>query len=192
LTDKFELIIPPQDIACEPGLQQKLADGDRAAFAWLYKNYSKKVYNYAMLLTNEIEKSEDIVQEVFIRLFEKREKIRAVENFNAYLNTVCRNHIMDEFRRDRREIEARKKYVAKVGEIYNAVEEMMDFKETSNVIHETTEELPRCRRKIFEMKQDGMKNEEIEARLGIKPRTVWSQLQCARKFFKKRLHVVGY
>jgi len=37
-------MMPPQDIACEPALQERLANGDRDAFAWVYKNYCKKIY----------------------------------------------------------------------------------------------------------------------------------------------------
>jgi RNA polymerase sigma-70 factor (family 1) len=191
VTDKFERIIPPQDIACEPVLQQKLADGDRASFTWVYKHYCKKIYSYALLLTNDVEKSEDIVQDVFIKLWEKREKIRDVENFNAYVNRICRNQIMDEYRKEKRETTVRKKYGSQVSHIYHAVDEMIDFKEADKMIRETTKELPTCRRAVFEMKQAGMKNEEIGTKFGIKPKTVWSQLRSARKFFGKRLNVVG-
>src|SRR5690349_7373254 len=91
LTDKFDIIIPPQDIACEPGLQQKLADGDKEAFAWVYKNYCRKIYNYAFVMTNDSVISEDLVQEVFLTLWIKREKLRYVEDFNSYLFIMGRN-----------------------------------------------------------------------------------------------------
>ena len=69
LPGKFDIIIPPQDIICEPGLQGKLANGDSKAFAWVYKNYCKRVYNYALLMTNNSTQSEDIVHDIFIKIW---------------------------------------------------------------------------------------------------------------------------
>lgn len=185
MTDKFHIIIPPQDIACDPGLQKRLADGDRAAFAWVYKNYCQRLFDYALLMTSDAEKSEDIVQDVFIRLWEKRGKIREVENFNGYINTICRNQIVNEFRKDKRETEVRRNYATQVKVWYNAVGEIIDFKETNVRIHAIINQLPPCRREIFEMKLQGMGATEISKEFTIKAKTVWGQLYKAGKFLEE-------
>ena len=68
LPDRFKMITTPQDIACNPDCIQRPANDDRTAFEWIYKNYSKKIFDYAFLMTGNETMSEDIVQEIFLKL----------------------------------------------------------------------------------------------------------------------------
>lgn len=187
-SSKFDIIIPPQDIDCMPGLQEKLAEGNREAFAWIYANYCKKMYDYAMIMTGDEQKSEDIVQDVFLRLWLNKEKIRGHKNFSGYLTLMCRNHIINIFRGEKREKNRNKNYATHLIEGYNAVDDSINYNETYKLIQEAIKQLPKCQRLIFDMKQQGIDNQEIEAKLGIRPKTVWNQLQRAGKLLKERLN----
>lgn len=184
---KFDIIIPPQDITCEPGLQEKLANGDRDAFAWVYKNYCKRVYNYALLVTANEEQSEDVVQELFVRLWRYKEKLRGIENFNGYMRVLYRNETLNALRNVKRETKRRQKYTEGMAPGVNDVEEMINCKETNRLIQDAVKELPKCRRRIFEMTQDGMNNKDIARTLGKSRKTVWNQLQMAEKFLRERV-----
>src|SRR5688500_18000810 len=98
-TKKFQVIIPPQKISEKPDCLNNLSKGDSNAFEWLYKNYSRKVFDYAFLLTGEAATSEDIVQEVFLMIWFKREKLSAIENFDAWLHTISRNYVVDQIKK---------------------------------------------------------------------------------------------
>src|SRR5687768_12927844 len=110
IPDKFNVIIPPQDIACEPGCLERLSLGDRQAYAWVYKNYCKKVYDYAMLMTRNDAMSEDVVQEVFLKLWQHRAKLSFVKDFNAYMYMLYRNHILDVLKGQQKETNVRGEY----------------------------------------------------------------------------------
>src|SRR6266496_1881967 len=101
LSDKFKIIIPPQDVNCNPEYIRGLANGDKEAFAWIYKNYCRKIFDYAMLITGSKEQGEDVVQEVFIKLWKHRAKLKEVKDFNGYLYMLYKNHVMDVLRRQR-------------------------------------------------------------------------------------------
>ena len=103
LPEKFAVIIPPKDISMNPGCLQRLTAGDRKAFQWLYDNYSPKVYDYAFLMTGDIQQSEDIVQEVFLKIWIHRDKMQHVNNFNGYIHMIIRNHILTQIRDRKRE-----------------------------------------------------------------------------------------
>lgn len=184
---KFDIIIPPQDITCAPGLQEKLANGESGAFAWVYKNYCKRVFKYAMLLTGDEIMSEDIVHEVFIRLWMKRENIREIEYFNSYLNTMCRNYTLNVINGEKKEQTRSEKYFESLPDSARDVEEMMNYKETSKLIQDAVKQLPKCRRRIFEMKQQDMSIKEITQQLGKHSKTVYNQLQRAERFLKEKL-----
>src|SRR5688572_12903709 len=103
MRDKFTIIIPPQDIACNPECILRLANGDREAFAWIYKNYSKKIYDYALLLTGNEAESDDIVQDIFLRLWNAKENLKSVQNFNSYFNIMAKNYVASFFEKKAKE-----------------------------------------------------------------------------------------
>jgi RNA polymerase sigma factor (sigma-70 family) len=185
---KFDIIIPPQDIACEPGLQEKLANGDRNAFAWVYKNYCKKVYDYAMLMTNNNEQSEDVVQEVFLKLWVYEEKIRGIENINGYLNMIARNYVLDLFRKEKKELEIRKNYSVPMNNSVNAVDDMINYNETRRLIAAGLMKLSKQPRVVIMLSREyGMKRRDIAKKLNKTELTVKNQLYERLKSLKERI-----
>ena len=184
----FEIIIPPQDIACEPGLLQKLANGDQYAYAWVYKNYCRKVFDYAMLMTRNEAMSEDVVQEVFLKLWQHREKLRTVENFNSYLFTLYRNHIWDVLKGQQKEISVRHAYYRDAAIPEMTVDDIIDYKERQQVIARAVKQLPQKRQLIYKLiRERGWRRQEIAKELKIAPNTVKVQMQKALRFLTKKL-----
>lgn len=68
----------------------KFREGDEPAFIQIYNQYRGKVYSYAYQLCKSADTAEEIVQEVFIKIWQKREQINVALSFNAYLK---KNHI---------------------------------------------------------------------------------------------------
>ncbi len=77
---------------------RSLKEGDREAFSMLYKQYWEKVYHFCGLYLNNRDVAEDVVQEVFIKVWESREFIREDDNFKGLLFIITRNLIFNQHR----------------------------------------------------------------------------------------------
>ena len=79
---------------------KSLKEGDREAFSMLYKQYWEKVYHFCGLYLNNRDVAEDVVQEVFIKVWESREFIREDDNFKGLLFVITRNLIFNQHRKN--------------------------------------------------------------------------------------------
>lgn len=187
--EKFRIVIPPQDITCEPGIVQKLADGDTAAFAWVYKNYCGKVFDYAMLLTNSKALSEDIVQDVFVKLWMRRERLKGIENFNGFLYLLYRNQILDVLRKQKRQKLRCELYCnSEVLMITPAADEVMIAKERNQIIQTEIRNLPQQQQLVFTfVKEYGLKRTKVAEELKLSENTIKNHLSKAVGKLKERL-----
>lgn len=185
LPGKFNVIIPPQDITCDPDCLERLASGDRQAYAWMYKNYCKKVYDYAMVMTGNEAMSEDVVQEVFLKLWQHREKVRAVENFNAYLYILYRNHVLDVLKGQQKEIRVRHVYCRELAVPCITVNEIISYKEKELAMAQAVKRLPQQQQLVYKLSREyGWKRDQIAKELKIAPNTVKAHIQKALRFLK--------
>lgn len=83
----------------EASLLQELAAGSDVAFARIYQHYWERVYDVALMMLKDTGLAEDIVQETFLRLWQKRHAVGAINNFPAYLHVMARNLILSGFRK---------------------------------------------------------------------------------------------
>lgn len=86
----------PLDIERE--LIRKLINGDKIAFSHLFSFYKSQVLYYCVHFVKDKEIAEDITQDIFLTVWEKKEDIRIEQSFSAFLYTIARNRIYDIFR----------------------------------------------------------------------------------------------
>ncbi len=180
MQNKFTIIIPPQDIACHPDCLERFIQGDRKAFDWLYKNYSQKVFDYAMLMTGHAQLSEDLVHEVFIKLWINREKLKSVENFTGYLYRLYRNLIIDTLQRQKNEMIARQQYFSTELKHVVTPDELLINKVYQQSIEVAVSQLSSQQQLVFRLSREkGLKRREIASILKISPYTVKCHMQKA-------------
>lgn len=75
----------------EKDLLLRVAEGDAIAFRVLYDHYRKKIYALGLFLTRSESQAQELVQDVFLKIWEKREQLRKIDYFNAWLRTIARN-----------------------------------------------------------------------------------------------------
>jgi len=186
-SNKFSIIIPPQDITCNPECIMRLANGDRQAFEWIYKNYSKKIYDYALLLTGNPADSDDIVQDIFIRLWNAREHLNKVQNFNAYLNALARNFIADFFEKKSKQDFQLKQYTHSAEKVSLQKDTVVEYwYDKIALIKEGIEKLPARRKTVYKMRsEEGLKREQIAEKLDISNFTVKNHIQKSLRFLKE-------
>jgi len=158
-------------------LVQKVKAGDREAFVTLTRNHQQRVFVLSYAFFRNKEDALDLVQETFLRIFEKIHTFRRGRSFEAWLLQIARNLCIDAYRRDRgrrRELEA-----AKTVEELDVADPRQQGSEKSRDLREVlargVDRLSERQRTIFILRHyNQLKNEEIAETLGISVGTVKS------------------
>lgn len=154
-------------------------------FHELFMEYYPALLSFARYYVEGKEVAEDLVQDVFVKVWETRARWDEVEDFSAYLYQMvryrCFNYLRGEkVRQDAMEIY--RKELTETAEINRYIEE-----ETFRLVYRAMEGLPPACRKVFELTLDGRRAKEIADELGIAEETVKKQKQIARRILKEKL-----
>jgi RNA polymerase sigma-70 factor (family 1) len=166
----------------------RLRKNDMAAFDTLFKKYNKQLFNFSWSLLKSGEDSEEIVQEVFCRIWEKRNDIDSSKSFKSFLFKISYNLIIDQLR-----LKLQDQHYRKYIEDYfqtNAfrIEDKTDYNTIKKEIDSAVDELPGKRKQIFQLSRvTGLSNKEIAEKLDISPKTVENQITLALKHIKTKL-----
>lgn len=172
-----------------PGIAtQKAAIADIAGFEQLFKSNYPKLCAYANLFLNDPDAAEDVVQEVFFKLWKNREELEIQTTLKSYLFRAVRNGCMNLIEH----IQVRDSYkILNEEDLKDAESRYIDeaiVSELEQRIRESIEKLPTERRKIFIMSRfDGLKYREIADQLGISVKTVENQMYQALKYLRDNL-----
>lgn len=156
-------------------LVERIKQGDKEAFMRVVEAYQQKVFILGYSLLRNREDALDLVQETFMRLFQKIESYRSQENFNAWLMQIARNLSIDFLRRQK----ARQKDSLDALDLERTDLALMENDPArfnpGDLIHRAVNELPEKQKMVFILHHyDELKYEEIAERLGISVGTVKS------------------
>ena len=164
-----------------------LKQGSKDAFTALYKQYWKQVYNFSRLYLTSADAAEEVVQEVFIKIWETREFLREDDHFKGLLFIITRNLILNRHRKNVNEDFYKVTVLAALEEPYD-VEEEIDAHNLQEYIDRLIDELPPRRREIFNLSRKEQKSyKEIAILLNISEKTVENQISEALKYLKKNI-----
>jgi RNA polymerase sigma-70 factor (ECF subfamily) len=169
-------------------LMLSFKDGDDRAFEELVKRYKVKLFNYILKYTNDIERSEEIAQEVFIRVYRSRERYKVKAKFSTYIYRIALNLAYNEVRdRNRRKTDLQDEFVDKLKE-YNTPEHLYEKKELEAIINREINALsPKYKDVILLCDIEGLSYKEVSKVLNISIGTVQSRLSRGRVRLKQRL-----
>ena len=170
---------------------KRLADDEKKAFDELYFFYYPRLYAFAKRFLKVEDDLKDILQNVFVKLWENRKNIKNVETFNSWLFTITKNDIISYFREKTKllafenrvkEIAASKEYT------FDDRVEYLDIKEK---VDQLIEKLPERRKQIFKLsREQGLSHKEIAEQLGISPKTVEDHIMHAIRFLRRHLKTI--
>lgn len=165
-----------------------IAGGDAHAFREIFDKYHNKIYSIAWKITGVKTVAEDVVQEVFIKLWLHKEKLATVENFNAYINAIVRNHIFNSFRKMANEQTLLQKLSAQKPQNNKEVFDSVCYHELEELVHKAVCQLTPQQKKVYNLSRiDGLKHEEIAEKMGISRSTVKGHLTGALSHIKNFL-----
>lgn len=176
-------------------LNIKLKEGNPAAYEELFKQTFPRLLGYCRLFIHEQEQANDLVQECFIKLWEKRSSIKTTQSVESLLFVMLRNRCLN-YLRDQK-IHKPETEIDSVGE--NELQHLfqLDFigKEESSLeeqlivaIRESVDKLPEKRKIVFtKSKLEGKKNKDVADELGISVKAVEKHLHQAKEQIRKEM-----
>ena len=162
--------------------------GDSKAFEQLFERYHKKLFAFLYQLFHSKEDAEEIVQETFVKIWEKREEFIEGYPFESFLFKIAKNAFLNMNRKNinRRVFEERLHWFYETSS--ENTDEYLIFKETREIIEVLVEDLPPRRKEIFLLRRmEGLSRKEIAKKLNISVITVDNQLLKANKILKEEL-----
>lgn len=169
-------------------LTRAFKKGDTKAFESLFERHHKKLYAFLMHLLNSREDAEEIVQDTFIKIWEKREEFIEGYPFDAFLFKIAKNAFLNLNRKkvNRKVFEDHLAFLDELAP--GKTDDHVIFKETRDIINAVIDGLPPKRKEIFLLRRiEELSRKEIAEKLGISVITVDSQLLKANKYLKEEL-----
>jgi RNA polymerase sigma-70 factor, ECF subfamily len=166
-------------------LIKRVSEDDHKAFETLFKQYHKRIYAFALHLVQSEYEAEEIVQDVFIAIWNQRKNLKISGFFISYLFGITR-HKTYEYIQKKIKHEAFIKYYLENNVDYAFItEEEILFRELENKIRKLIQSLPARRSEIFMLsRQDGLSYKEIADKLDISENTVDTQIRHALDFLR--------
>ena len=169
-----------------------VANGDEAAFTQLYLHYGKKLIQFAVSLIRSREIAEELVEDVFVKLWSNRERIREIDNLTVYLYVSVKNKALNALSSKAHElISAPFDYLDTVmDEFAPDPYNLMITVEMMTRMREAIESLPpRCKLIFKLVREDGLKYKEVAEILNISVNTIDVQMAIAVKKICTSLHI---
>ena len=176
--------MPDCSLYDEKYLLAEIAAGDEQAFKKLFDLYKGRFYSVALKMTRSDEVAEDIVQDVFMNIWNKRERLVDIDNPSSYFFTAVYRRIYHHYRKIA--LEKKLSQVAPpVKESVNTTDEMVLARESNQLISQAISKLPPQQQLVFKLsKQEGLSREDVARQLQISPNTVKNHLADALKFIR--------
>ena len=166
-----------------------LSAGEERAFRRLYDHYAEKVYSVALLHLKQPELAEDLVQTVFLKLWESREGLDAVQSFAAWFYTLTRNTIISILRKQGTQAGYLDFLQQRLGLLPVNPEPDLVRKEQLQLVRRGMEQLSVQQRRAFTLQCDeGLSYKLIGERMGISPNTVRVHLSKAMESLRQFVH----
>ncbi|UOY05776.1 sigma-70 family RNA polymerase sigma factor [Muricauda sp. SCSIO 64092] len=168
-------------------LVKGLIKGEEKAYAYLVDEYYKELCDYATNLSRDNFKSEDIVQNVIIQLWRKREKLDKTISIKNYLYRSVYNEFVDVYRKQMSITALEKKYIEGLDSFVETQDESRTFKLLTAVEKEIELLPPKCKETFLLSKKEGLTYNEIADYLNISVNTVEKNMVRAFSILRKKM-----
>lgn len=168
-------------------LIESLSKGDESAYAYLIDTYHHKLCVYANSLVKNIYSAEDIVQNVFIKVWEQRTRLKTEHALKSFLYKLVYNEFIDLYRKNQSLFSLEKSYYDALNAVIQE-EDSESFQRVLNVVNKEIQNLPpKCKEVFILSKKEGLTNIEIAEHLDVSIKTVEAQITKAFSILRSSL-----
>jgi len=171
-------------------LLRQIAEGDEKAFEEVFHAYRDKLYAFIYQISHSKEIAEDTVQDVFLKIWNIRRRLSDIENFNAFLFQMSKNHVINQLRRMSREtlmLIERQAYKTEVP----TPDQQVIYKNIYQMLDRIIDNLPQQQKTVYRLSREShLKQEEIAQKLAISQSTVKNHMTQALRTI--RFHLEKY
>ncbi len=165
-----------------------ISQGDEAAFEYLFKKHYPKVYSVAFMFCHSDIQSQEVVQDVFLKVWLNRAKIAEIEDWNNWLYIITRNETFTAMKKSIRFQQIVTDMQKEVGEEHENVFERIVFEDYYAIAQQAINALPLQQRTAYKLaKEEGLSREQVAEKMNIRPDTVKEYLAIAKKAITKHL-----
>lgn len=155
---------------------------DEQAYKELFHHFYPSLYQFALSIVKTGQLADEVVSDVFIRIWRKRAALTRIQNLKLYLFTSTKNTSLNYLRQQKREIDLPDDYRVQLRSVYFNPEELLITAEMIKRIQLAIHQLPpRCQLIFKLVKEDGLKHKEVAGLLNLSIKTVENQLALALK-----------
>jgi len=176
----------------ETELIKRITNGDRSAFTIIYSRYLNSLYRYVYLFTKSKDVSDEIIQNLFIKIWERRQTLVDVNSFKAYVYRSAKNMLLDEIKRS--QVQTKVFLAIKPDTEIDRDESDANiiYNQYLQIAQDAINLLPEKRKQIVELRiKDDLTLDEIAAQLFISKNVVKKQLYTGMQFIRKYLQKYG-
>ena len=168
-------------------LVAKLQKGDLDAFDQIFSRYSDRLFGFALSYLKSREETEELVQDVFLKVWENRKHLKRESSLKSYLFTIAYHNMCKVFRKK----QIHEKFLKAQGEEEPAAlnpEEQMEYRTALEQVDKLIEQLPGKQRTIFiKSRKEGKSTKEIAAEMNLAPGTIDNHISAALKFLRRHI-----
>lgn len=159
--------------------------GDHYAFNQLFHKYGPSLFSFVVSVLKDESDAEEVVQDVFLKIWEKRRELDSSLSFKSYLFTIALNTTKNRYRKKLQAEKYKQDLALELNFDQASDFDAIEYRNLLDYVDKIIEKLPPSRREIFILsKKDGLKNPEIAKLLNISEQTVKNQLVSAMKFLR--------
>lgn len=167
---------------------EALKFGNRSAFEFIYHCFAPKLLAFTRKLVSNKEDAEEIVQEVFLKLWERKHFLDPEQNFDGYLFRIAKNLVYNKVRHQVHELAYGKYLTTKQQPSDNATDTQINYQELQHFLEEAYTTLPPTRQQVFVMSRiEGLSNSEIATRLQTSNSNIENHINKALQDIRKKL-----
>lgn len=171
----------------EKYLIKRLRKGDEKAYTFLLEAYHHRLCIYAYSLIRDHDHAQDIVQNVFMRTWELRERLKLKFSIKSFLYRSVYNEFIDQYRKQSSLMVIEKKYIEAIDQYIDDTDPKLLERQLEIVKNEIENLPPRCKEVFTLSKKEGLTNMEISEHLEISIKTVEAQITKAFQHLREKL-----
>lgn len=175
-----------ESFSTDTAIVLQVAKGDEVAFTTLFHRHRDRIYSAALAIAHDVNLAEEIVADVFLIVWERRERLVEIENFEAYLFTIARNktyHVLKDIAKKFQSVGLDTIEQLAAG---NNAEDILTEKENTSFLNTAMEKLPAQQKKVYQLiKIEQKKRDEVAEILHLHPETIKFHLAQAVKNMRR-------